>query len=93
MRYLFLIVLWIGLAVYAVVDVLNQREESPHGLAKGLWVAIIILAPIVGALVWIALRWLGSGGGRSADLGPKPPDDDPEYLRWLRDQERRKRGM
>ncbi len=94
MRYLLFTVLWIGLAVYSIVDILNQRDDSPFGLPKPLWVIIVVLAPLIGSLVWIALRWLGRPGARPEPRAPLAPDDDPEYLTWLREQERRRdRGL
>ncbi|WP_061961053.1 PLDc N-terminal domain-containing protein [Demequina flava] len=88
MRYLVFVGLYIGLAAYAVTDVLNRGQQSYFGMHRSLWIAIIILAPYLGALIWIGMIWRGRGGRPAT--GPKAPDDDPDYLRWLRQQERRR---
>lgn len=88
MRYLVLVGLYIGLAAYAVTDVLNRGQQEYFGIHRTLWIAIIILAPYLGALIWIGLNLRGNGGRPATH--PKAPDDDPDYLRWLRQQGRRK---
>jgi hypothetical protein len=98
MRFLLVLAI-IGLMTYAILDV--TRTEDPRrrlGLPTWLWVAVIIITPGVGALIWlIASRLLIMAGG-SADGGtddypaPRPsrrpnrpvaPDDDPEFLAGL----------
>ncbi|WP_159449095.1 PLD nuclease N-terminal domain-containing protein [Demequina sp. NBRC 110055] len=88
MKFLLLAALYVALTAYAVTDVLNKGRESYAGLHRSAWIAIIILAPYIGALIWIGLQW--RGGGRGAPPPQRAPDDDPDYLRWLRQQERRK---
>ncbi|WP_084077360.1 PLD nuclease N-terminal domain-containing protein [Demequina sp. NBRC 110057] len=87
MKYLVLAALYVGLTAYAVTDVLNKGQESYAGLSRGAWIAIIVLAPYIGPLIWIGLQM--RGGGRTAPPAQRAPDDDPDYLRWLRDQGRR----
>ncbi|WP_062070134.1 PLDc N-terminal domain-containing protein [Demequina sediminicola] len=89
MRYLLFIGLYIALAAYAVTDVLNRGRQEYFGMHRTLWIAIIILAPYLGAIIWIGLNM--RGGGNNARPQPRAPDDDPDYLRWLRQQERRKK--
>lgn len=89
MRYLALLVLYVALMTYAVTDVANRPEREPFGLHKALWVVFIVLVPYVGAIFWfVAKRREGRRYGGSAR--PLGPDDDPEYLRHLRDQGRGK---
>ena len=89
MRYLVLLVLYVALMTYSVTDVANREEREPFGLHKALWVVFIVVVPYVGAIFWLAARRRearrGGGGGR-----PLGPDDDPEYLRHMRDQGRGK---
>jgi len=87
MKYLVLLVLYAALVAYCLTDVMNRRESSPYGLHKVLWVFFILFVPYVGAIFWLVARFRG-GSSRPAP-GPKGPDDDPDYLRWLRDQKRR----
>ena len=87
MRYLVFLVLYVALISYTITDVANRQEREPFGLHKALWVVFIVVVPYVGAIFWLVARRRegrrGSGSGR-----PVGPDDDPEYLRHLRDQGR-----
>jgi hypothetical protein len=75
-----LIVLTIGLSVYALVDCL--QTPNPKALPKLVWIAIIVLVPVVGPLLWLLFgRTNGRGWGRDDDVFA--PDDDPSFLRDL----------
>jgi hypothetical protein len=91
MRYLALILFEIALTTYCVVDVLRHEEDSPHGLHKIVWIFVLLLFPLVPDLVWLYLKWRSSGEAKPRPRGPVAPDDDPEYLRWLSEQGRRRR--
>ncbi|NCT91646.1 PLDc_N domain-containing protein [Cellulomonas sp. APG4] len=90
----------VALAVYALVDLARSREEERSGLSALAWVAIVVLLPVVGPIVWIVLsrRAAGAqgarpgGGGRPGPRrgGPVAPDDDPDFL-WRLEQEQRRR--
>ena len=86
----------LALLIAAVADCLGG-ERSPRRLPRGVWVVIIVLLPIAGALLWF---WLGrarpegqtglgkpggggAGGGPRRPRGPIAPDDDPDFLRDL----------
>ena len=72
-----LIVLTIGLSVYALVDCL--QTPNPKALPKLVWVAIIVLVPVIGPLLWLLFgRTNGRGWGRDDDVFA--PDDDPSFL-------------
>lgn len=81
---------YLALTVYAITDVIQQSEPRPRGLPKWLWVAAIIVLPFAGAIAWLVLKFLGGDDG-SQRRGPRAPDDDPEYLAWLEQQDRRRR--
>jgi hypothetical protein len=88
MKYLVLLVLYVALVSYCVTDVANRTEREPFGLHKALWVVFIVVVPFVGGVFWLVAR--RREGRRYGGSAPTAPDDDPEYLRWLRDQQRRK---
>jgi hypothetical protein len=82
------------LAVYALVDLVQTRDEEIQGLPKLVWVLLIVLIMVIGPLAWLVAgrrnrRWFPlspraagpsqPGGGR-----PMAPDDDPDFLRGLR---------
>lgn len=88
---LLLFVLPIALAVYCIADAVQHPEEQPYGLPRWAWVLIILFFPYIGAGVWLFLKFSRPSPGGPQQRGPIAPDDDPEYLAWLRDQERRRR--
>ncbi|MER5935088.1 PLD nuclease N-terminal domain-containing protein [Streptomyces sp. NPDC002054] len=92
LRYLpFLLI--IGLTVFAFIDCLNTPEEEVKHLPKVVWVIIILLFSIVGPVVWLfagkkrAPAGSGPGGRRGQWVAP---DDNPEFLNRLREEQDRK---
>ncbi len=94
MRFLvfgFLFVL--ALAAIALISVLAAEKWQVRRLPRGLWVALILLVPVVGPGLYL---WLGRPERRDQarpatrrSTPPRPkkplaPDDDPEFLRRLR---------
>ena len=90
MRYVVLTLLYVGPAAYCIAAALQHRDPRPYGLPKALWVIIIALLPFLGAGLWVflTLRRRPPSGPPSRPLAP---DDDPEYLAWLKEQERRRK--
>ncbi len=88
----------IAVTVYALIDALLAPGVRIRLLPKAVWVFVIVVLPLVGAVLWFGLgRPLrGSGGGSGSGSGPGPgrsgvigPDDDPGFLRSLRDRKPR----
>ncbi|MFE3628284.1 PLD nuclease N-terminal domain-containing protein [Streptomyces goshikiensis] len=99
LRYLpFLLI--IALTIYAFIDCLNTPEEEVKHLPKVVWVIIILLFSIVGPVVWLvagkkrtlAGGGFGGGAGRARRAQWVAPDDNPEFLRSLRDEQDGKDG-
>ncbi|MFF4582880.1 PLD nuclease N-terminal domain-containing protein [Streptomyces sp. NPDC001389] len=98
LRYLpFLLIL--ALTIYAFIDCLNTPEEEVKSLPKGVWVLIILLFSIVGPAVWLLAGRKRTtaggaggfgGGGRARRTQWVAPDDNPEFLRSLRKDEKDK---
>ena len=89
MRVVLPIIVAIGLAVYAVIDCLQTDPAEIRGPRRPVWVAMILLLPIVGPVAWLVARRGGprvfpSRRGRRS-TPPVAPDDNPEFLRQLRD--------
>jgi hypothetical protein len=85
----------LALTIFAFIDCLNTPEDEVKHLPKVAWVFIILLFWIAGPVVWLAAGKVrgAPGGGRST---PSPwhrgrrttwvaPDDNPEFLRSLKD--------
>lgn len=73
--------LLIGLVVEiaAIVSCALTPEQQVRGIPKPLWLLVILIFPLVGAVLWFAF-----GRDRSAPRVRRvAPDDDPEFLRSL----------
>ena len=81
----------LALTVYCIADALQHPDKSPHGLPKIAWVLLFLLFPLVPEVVWLYLKFRSGAQERLNAGTPRGPDDDPDYLRWLRDQERRRK--
>lgn len=66
------------LLIWSAFDVAMTR--TPQVGKKGMWLALVLLLPIIGPVAWI-LR------GRPRRMSPprrgRGPDDDPDFLRNL----------
>jgi hypothetical protein len=99
MRNLVVLVI-IGLAIYCLFDVLRSTRDERLGVHPLFWIVFLLVVPLLGALVWLGVRW--SRRTTYADLSDAPPtkrperlrssapDDDPDFLRRL--DEERQRG-
>lgn len=80
-----LVLVSVGLAVYAVLDVLRSRDDEISVLGRTAWVVISVVLPILGPVLWITVGRQraggGGGGGGGRPPGPLGPDDDPGFLR------------
>lgn len=88
------------LMIFAVVDIAVIERDRIRALPRGLWVAIAIVLPVVGPVLWFFVGRLRKGEGMAPSaaasaprrLGPIAPDDDPDFLgRLHREQEQEER--
>ncbi|MFE1172163.1 PLD nuclease N-terminal domain-containing protein [Streptomyces sp. NPDC058773] len=99
LRYLpFLLVL--ALWIYAFIDCVNTPESQVRGLPKVVWVLIILLfgEVLVGPIAWLAAgkqRQPVNGGGSTPSEWHRghrtkfvAPDDNPEFLASLKNENR-----
>ncbi len=78
MTRLLLILALVGTAfwVYSIVDCAIQPSTRHRGVGKPAWLAIVILVPVLGGILWFAV---GRSRPPSAPLR-RAPDDDPDFL-------------
>ncbi|MFI8005471.1 PLD nuclease N-terminal domain-containing protein [Streptomyces sp. NPDC086010] len=85
----------LALTIYAFIDCLNTPEDEAKHLPKVAWVFIILLFWIVGPIVWLAAGKLRTppAGGRTPSEWHRShrttwvaPDDNPDFLRSLKDE-------
>ncbi|MCU1441640.1 MAG: hypothetical protein JWP85_2637 [Rhodoglobus sp.] len=75
----------LALDVFAIVDVILTDQRRVRALPKVVWVILIVLVPIVGALLWFFIgKERRDRGGERRTIAP---DDDPAFLRNLRRDE------
>ncbi|WMX46526.1 PLD nuclease N-terminal domain-containing protein [Streptomyces roseicoloratus] len=88
-------ILPLALVIYSLIDCLNTPEDEVKHLPKVVWVIIILLFWIVGPIVWFAAGKLrrGPAGGSTPSAWHRnhrpewvAPDDNPEFLKSLREE-------
>lgn len=73
------VIVAVGLIVFALVDCVRTPEDKvPARIAKPVWVILILLLPVIGAVAWILLskvfaRSPGGSGGTSGTWTPGTP--------------------
>ena len=67
-----LLLLIVGLTVYALADAWSADEDDRGGLPRWLWVLLIVLLPLLGSISWIIMRIAArrSGAGPASGRGP-----------------------
>lgn len=64
--------------VYSVVSVCLSDRLSARGLPKAAWIAVVVIFPIIGAVLWLTL-----GRNQLGHAQVLAPDDDVEFLSSL----------
>ncbi len=82
----------VAFTVYCLVDALRSRSDEVRGLPRLAWLPVIVLFPLFGGLAWLIAGRPRSPGEEGPSATPRPPrvvgpDDDPDFLRRLRDVE------
>ena len=77
----------IALYIYFIIDVLRTPRGDTRSLPKFVWLVLVVLVPIVGGLIWLALGrvWPVPGSRFGRRRAPIAPDDDPKFLKQLGD--------
>lgn len=88
-----LLLVTVGVAIYALVDLLRSRPDEVRGLPRFAWILAIVILPLAGSVAYLLLGRVGAGMDKGgAGSGPRviAPDDDPDFLRSLEADERRR---
>ncbi|HRW17623.1 MAG TPA: PLD nuclease N-terminal domain-containing protein [Dermatophilaceae bacterium] len=85
------LVVELAVLVYCLIDISQRDEREIRNLPKMWWVVLVILLPIIGGVAWLV-------AGRPQRYGypparPLAPDDDPEFLRRLRQETETERRL
>ncbi len=96
---LLLVLAVITLYIYVLIDLFRTPAREARILPKWLWAVVVLLVPIAGPVLWLALGRPsvqqppsggdgggGSSGRRPGPRGPVAPDDDPDFLKRLDEQ-------
>ncbi|PKZ62745.1 hypothetical protein CYJ73_25465 [Gordonia terrae] len=105
MPYLGLI--YLVILVIALIDIITTDDAAVRGLPKFAWVVLVVMLPLIGALVWLAVgRPMGDEQPRRQHSGaasefpeydrpgryiPQDPEADREFLQQLRDRAEQQR--
>jgi len=81
-------VIALAFIIYAVIDCALAYRDRVRALPKPLWILLILVLPIIGAILWFTLgkerrRSIPQSNAKSA------PDDDPAFLRRLAEEAER----
>ncbi|EZP28105.1 PLDc N-terminal domain-containing protein [Microbacterium oleivorans] len=75
--YLVLALLLTAFWVYSIVDCALQPPTRHRGVSKPIWLLIVVLLPVVGAVLWFVI---GRARASSQRVVFRAPDDDPDFL-------------
>lgn len=85
-------VLLLAVTIYAFVDWARTPDSRMKAVPKPLWFFAILLLPLLGPIVWLVAGKTETPEGATTAYGPGvAPDDDPAFLRKLRDEEWKRR--
>ncbi len=75
--------------VYSIVDALLTDRARIRAFSKPVWIAVVLLLPVVGGLIWL---FVGKARRSGTVARPVAPDDDPAFLGTLSRDEVAKRA-
>lgn len=95
MRFL-LVAFVVVIIVYSLVECLQADPTRVRLMPRLVWGIVILLVPAVGAVGWLLfgrpLTPESPGGSAGRRAKPVSPDDDPDFLRSLRQPKPPKRS-
>ena len=80
------VVLAVAVWIYGIIHcALTSKDAMPGRVPKWGWMALNILLPVIGAIIWFAALYAARADvdADAAQSGPIAPDDNPEFLAHL----------
>ncbi|MBL3690332.1 PLDc N-terminal domain-containing protein [Leucobacter chromiireducens] len=68
------IVIAVAFTLYSLVDAAMTDGARARGVAKPVWVVLIVVLPVIGGILWFVI-----GKGDTPAVRPAAPDDDPRF--------------
>ena len=69
-------VIAVAFILYALVDAAMTDASRARGVPKPVWVVLVVVLPVIGAILWFAI---GKGRTGAAQVAGPAPDDDPRF--------------
>jgi len=92
----------LALSVYAFIDCISTKDEDVRHMPKPLWAILVLVFPLAGSISWLIAgkkrhpAGAGGTGGLTGSAGSPwsrgggqqwvAPDDNPEFLKSLKDE-------
>ncbi|MFI6929801.1 PLD nuclease N-terminal domain-containing protein [Streptomyces sp. NPDC050287] len=92
----------LALSVYAFIDCISTKDDDVRHMPKPLWAIVVLVFPLAGSISWFIAgkrRQPAGAGGRTGIDGSAgspwsrgggqrwvAPDDNPEFLKSLEDE-------
>ncbi|MFH8468714.1 PLD nuclease N-terminal domain-containing protein [Streptomyces sp. NPDC017991] len=78
----------LALSIYAFIDCITTDEKDVRYIPKPLWAILVLLFPLVGSISWLIVGRVRTPRDASASRrgGWVAPDDNPDFLKSLRDE-------
>jgi hypothetical protein len=76
--WLVVVVAAVAFTVYAVIDCATMPRPRIRSLGRGLWILLIVILPVLGAVLWFLLGRAPAAPERVARY--RGPEDDPDFL-------------
>ena len=86
----------VALTVYALVDLTSTPSARTAWLPRWAWALLVLVVPVIGPAAWLLLgkedaaAIAPDAGAPGRNAGPVAPDDDPDFLRNVEWQMRKR---
>ncbi|MFD5427072.1 PLD nuclease N-terminal domain-containing protein [Streptomyces sp. NPDC127084] len=82
----------LALSIYAFIDCISTDEKQIRYIPKPIWAILVLLFPLVGSVSWLIAGKNRAGRQPARRGGWVAPDDNPDFLKSLGDENRQAKG-